>query len=385
MKVLVLGGAGSMAYATIRDLMEIDIEEVSKVVIADRYYEKVKKVADEFESGKLTPAWIDVTDHAKLVKLMNGFDVVLDETGTIPVGILKAALETRVHLINLGVAADEGEQCMDMSDEFEKAGLTAILGLGSSPGITNLMAKALIDKLDTVKTIEVSFAYASLGRSTLPLKVPFLGALDEFFTKPLVFRDGQFVELPPQSGLEDIQYPEPIGIRKSFYVPHEEVWGFPVSFEDKGIKNVTVKAGFTPDFVEKVNFLIGLGIISEEPLKVNDATVAPMDVLTACLAKLPPEQGEVVDYGCSRVIARGRGGGEELEYTALMFNRPYRGLTNAQHRTGHSPSIGARMLFRGEIKKRGVFLPEMVIEPKLFFKELAKRELEVAVTSRTFI
>ena len=64
-----------------------------------------------------------------------------------------------------------------------KAGLTAILGLGSSPGIMNLMAKTLVDKLDTVETIEMSFAYASLGTSSLPLKIPFGGALTEFIAK----------------------------------------------------------------------------------------------------------------------------------------------------------------------------------------------------------
>jgi len=68
-----------------------------------------------------------------------------------------------------------------------------------------------------------------------------------------------------------------------------------------------------------------------------------------------------------------------------MLNRPYKGLTNAQHRTGHSPSIGARMLCKGEIKKRGVFPPERGIDPKLFFRELAKRELEVSVISRELI
>ena len=387
MKVLILGGAGGMAYAIIKDLLEIDTDEVSKVVAADRYYEKVKQVADEFGSEKLTPVLIDVTDHKKLVELMRGFDVVINSTvfaGTIPVGVVKAALEARVNVIDLGSMPEEMRQCMAMNDDFEKVGLTAILGLGSSPGIMGLMAKTLVDKLDTVETIEMGFGYASLGTSTLPLKIPFGGALMEFTAEPEVFRNGKFEKLPPQSGLEDIQYPEPIGIRRSFYIPHPELVTFPESFKDKGIKNVSIKAGFTPDFVEKVNFLIDLGIIREKPMKVDDATVVPLDVLMACLAKLPPERGEIIDYGCSRAIARGEKGGEKLEYTALMLNRPYKGLTNAQHRTGHSPSIGARMLYKGEIKK-GVFPPEIGVELKPFFRELAKRELEIAVTSRTFI
>lgn len=56
-------------------IMEIDTEEVSKVVAAGGHYEAVKRVADEFGSEKLTPALIDVTDHTKLVELMRGFDL----------------------------------------------------------------------------------------------------------------------------------------------------------------------------------------------------------------------------------------------------------------------------------------------------------------------
>jgi len=53
MNVLILGGAGRMAYATIKDLLEIDTDEVSKVVIADINYEKVKNVADKFQNAKM--------------------------------------------------------------------------------------------------------------------------------------------------------------------------------------------------------------------------------------------------------------------------------------------------------------------------------------------
>ncbi len=146
-----------------------------------------------------------------------------------------------------------------------------------------------------------------------------------------------------------------------------------------------MRAGFTPDFSDRVNFLIDLGIISESPIKVKGNEVVPLDVLTACLNKFPPEVGEVIDYGCTMVVARGEQERVRREYTALMLNRPYQGLTNAQHRTSHSPSIGARMLVRGQITKKGVFPPEAGVAPEPFFKELTRRELEIEVTVKDFI
>lgn len=385
MKVLILGGAGRMATSTMRDLLEVDTEEISRVVIADKNYEKIREIAERLQNAKLEAVFIDIAEYAKLVELMKGFDVVIDETtgsGPIPMNIIKAALEAGAHVINLSLGEKEDKQAAAMSDAFEKAGLSCIVGLGSSPGITNVMARDLVDRLDSVETVEMSFAYESLGTSTLPIKEPFAFAFEEFIESPLIFRDGKLERVPPRSGIQYIEFPAPIGMRAAFCIPHPEVWTIAETFKEKGIENVSVRAGFAPDFVQKVNFLIECGLMSHDVLEVDGAHVIPIAVLFKSLAQLPPEGGEVVDYGCSRVIARGIKGRGRVEYEALMLNRPYKGLTNAQHRTGHSPSIGARMLYKGEIKKRGVFPPERGVEPKLFFKELAKRELEIRVISR---
>ena len=378
-----------MAYATIKDLLEIDTDEVSKVVIADINYEKVKNVAGKFQNAKLVPVRVDIAEHAKLVELMKESDVVIDSSyvsGTTSLSVMKAALEAGVHVVNLGqLDREEETQAATMSDAFTKAGLSGILGLGSSPGISNLMVRELADRLDIVNTVEISFAYESVGTSTLPIKEPFAFAFEEFVESPLIFQDAKFVNIPPQSGTQYIEFPAPIGMRPAFCIPHSEVWSVAETFKEKGIKNVSVRAGFAPEFVKKVNFLVDCGLMSHESVKVGGIDVVPSDVLFSCLAQLPPEQGKVVDYGCTRVVAVGTKNKEKVEYTALMLNRPYKGLTNAQHRTGHSPSIAARMLHKDEIKTKGVFPPERGVDPKPFFRELAKRELEIAVTSRTFV
>ncbi|MDH5390881.1 MAG: saccharopine dehydrogenase NADP-binding domain-containing protein [Candidatus Bathyarchaeota archaeon] len=382
MKVLILGGAGSMALATIRDFLEFDSSEVSELVIADISYEKVKKRADELPSQKVSPAFCDVTDYANLVKLMKGHDVVIDETNIPGVLRLKAALEAGVHIIDLGTWSKDTLEQLKLDGEFEKAGLTAILGLGSSPGITNLYSRYIVDKLDTAESIHLSFAYAESTKATL--FVPFAGAIEEFTNDVMIFQDGKHVELPPQSGQEDARFPDPIGVRRLMYVPHPEVATFPIYFKEKEIKNVSVKAGFVPEFVEKINFLIDLGLLSREPMKVKDTTVVPEDIVMACISKLP-QPAEQIDYGCTRAVIKGEKSGEKLEYTAELFSHPYPGLTGVQHRTGHSPAIGARMIKRGEIKRRGVFPPEVGINPKKFFKELARRGLDVYYSVKHFI
>ncbi len=382
MRVLILGGAGSMAQATIKDFLEFDSDEVSELVIADINYEKVKKRADELRNEKVSPAFCDVTDYANLVKLMRGNDVVIDETEMAGVLTLKAALEAGVHIIDLGAWFKGTLEQLKLDGEFKKAGLTAILGLGSSPGITNIYSRYIVDKLDTVESIRLSFAYAELTKTTL--FVPFAGAIEEFTNNVTIYQDGKHVELPPQSGQEDARFPDPIGVRRLMYVPHPEVATFPIYFKEKGIKNVSVKAGFVQEFVEKINFLIDTGLLSKEPLKLKGITVAPEDVTMACISKLP-QPTERIDYGCTRAVIRGEKSGEVLEYMVELFSRPHPSLTGVQHRTGHSPAIGARMISRGEIKRRGVFTPEIGIDPKIFFRELARRGLNVCYNVKHFI
>jgi len=382
MKILILGGAGSMALATIKDFLEFDSSELSELVIADINYEKAKKRAIELQNEKVSPASCDVTNYANLVKLMKGYDIVIDETEMAGILTLKAALEAGVHIIDLGAWFKGTLEQLKLDGEFEKAGLTAILGLGSSPGITNIYSRYIVDKLDTVESIHLSFAYAELTKATL--FVPFAGAIEEFTNNVMIFQDGKHVELPPQSGQENTRFPDPIGIRRLMYVPHPEVVTFPIYFKGKGIKNVSVEAGFVPEFMEKINFLINLSLLGREPMKVKDITVVPEDVTMACISKLP-QPVERIDYGCTRAVITGEKNREKLEYTVELFSCPYPGLTGVQHRTGHSPAIGARMINRGEIKRRGVFSPEVGIDPEKFFRELARRGLEVYYTVKHFI
>lgn len=382
MKVLILGGAGSMALATIKDFLEFDSSELSELVIADINYEKAKKRADGLRNDKVSPAFCDVTDYANLVKLMRGCDVVIDETEMAGVQTLNAALEAGAHIIDLGAWIEGTLEQLKLDAEFKKAGLTAILGLGSSPGITNIYSRYVVDKLDTVESIHLSFAYAELMKATL--FVPFAGAIQEFTSNVMVFQDGKFVELPPQSGQEDATFPNPIGVRRLMHVPHPEVATFPIYFKEKGIRNVSLKAGFTPEFIEKINFLINLGLLGSKPMKVKGITVAPEDVTMACISKLP-QAIERIDYGCTRAVIVGEKNGAKVEYTVELFSRPYPGLTGVQHRTGSSPAIGARMISKGEISRRGVFPPEVGINPEKFFKELARRKLEVYYTVKRFI
>ena len=62
-------------------------------------------------------------------------------------------------------------------------------------------------------------------------------------SKPaMVFRDGEFIELPPVSEEEYYLFPEPIGWAKTHLSLHSEVATVPLSLADKGIRECFFKS-----------------------------------------------------------------------------------------------------------------------------------------------
>ena len=403
MKVLIMGGGGLMAEAIEQDFLEIDPDEVSKITIADANPDKVKARAEDLQSPKVSPVAIDVTDHDALVKLMKGHDIVVCSTPTrFIIPTLNATLEAGVHVITLvgmeigrytfGAApADEldvvkEEFLNELDEKFRKAGLTAILGMGSAPGTTNVMMRYTVDKLDTVESIEQYLVTVSLAKTKTPLAFDPVGIVGQYVSEPIILRDGKLIRVPPQSGWqENVLFPEPIGFRDMHYLQHGEPISCSRSFKDKGVKNISVRTTANPALLSKFEFLNAVGMLDFQPKTVGNVTVTPRDVLITCFQRAPIQKVTPRDYGCIRQVVKGEKSGETLEYTTEMFTCPYKQLTGVQYRTGVSVAVGARMLVREDIKRRGIFSPELGIDPKIYFRELAKREQHVSYTVKHYI
>ena len=396
MKILILGGAGLMAEAIEKDLLEFDTNEVSRITLADINNEGLNKRIEELQSPKVIPALIDASEHDALVKLIKGHDVVVNTTPmTLPPA--RAALEAGVNFIGLvgvdlpraapgaplneiGIPTEEFKDQLDK--EFKRAGITGIMGLGAMPGISNVLAEYFAKKLDTIESVEFSYVHLSLSKTKtiFPFNPP--GIIGQYTREPVILREGKLVRVPPRSGREIILYPEPIGKREVFNVLHEEPIALYKSFRGRGLKNACTKAGWDLQLLNKLELLDSLGLLDFQPRKVGEVTVVPERVLESGLTfeKVTPH-----DYGCLRFVGRGEKDGQKLEYTAELFCGPYKELSGTQHRTGTSAAVGVRMLGRQQIKRKGAFTPEVGVDPEIFFKELARRELRVSYTVKHLV
>ena len=106
MKVLILGGAGTMAMGGASYLMRYD--DVSKIVLTDINMDAVNAVADRLKSPKIETKYLDALDKEALTNEVKNYDVVLSWK--------PSTLFSMIQLEKPNVTVDEttGAVCVDV-------------------------------------------------------------------------------------------------------------------------------------------------------------------------------------------------------------------------------------------------------------------------------
>jgi len=385
MKIVVLGGTGLTGRCAVRDLAQSP--EVSEVVMTGRSLKKAQKIADEIKSKKVSIAQIDVTKHDDTVRVLKGADVALNAVQYYyNLDIMRAALEAKANYLDLGGLFHTALKQLELNDKFKEAGLTAILGIGECPGITNVMARYAVERLDSIETILVRDTWMDFTKGAPPFMVTWsLSTLfDEMTIPAVIFENGQYKEVPPLSGKETMTFPEPFGSQDQYYTIHSEAATFPISFKDKGIRNVNWKEG-GPGLLD-IKMLVDVGLAGEEPLRMKDTEISPRQFLLRLLDSKNlmgcPEGVTPDDWEVTRIIAIGKKGQKKVSHTmdAIFRSKAEWRATAGEVSVGVPSSIAAQMLARGDIKIKGVKPPEKCIDPEPFMAELGKRDIKILET-----
>lgn len=382
-RIAVLGGAGAMGRVAVRALT--NYAEVDHIILADYHEQRAHEVAATLKDEHKTTISvhpIDVRDEARLRDLIRGADVVLNAVEYVfNLPILKACIAEHVHYADLGGLFHKTREQLNLNAEAEAAGITALLGMGGTPGVTNLLARKAVDQLDHVESIKVQLGCSDSTPSQAPLVAPYSirTILDEFTRPPQVYQDGAWHEQKPLSGQEVLDFSPPVGYATAAYSLHSECATFPLSFREKGIRHVSFKIAFPSDFMAKLKFLVDLGLAQEQPVTVNGTQVAPRDLLIRLLESFPAEQVEPRDCDVLRVVATGMRGAQRIEIINQVVVLPYQrwGISAGALDTGVPLAIAGVLLARGEITHRGACGPELCVPLDSFFRELARYNMHV--------
>ena len=359
-KFVVLGGVGAIGRVVVRDLFESHPR--NHILIADYNAVGARAYAHTFHSRRVKAALADARNPGQLARAFRGRAVVVNcAQHEFNLNVMRAALAAKVHYVDLGGLFCWTRKQLKLNGRFRRAGRTAILGAGCAPGITNVLTRAAVDRLERVESVRIRVGGRDFNVRPADFFFPYSAKtiVEELTLAPWVFERGTFREVKPRTGWERVNFPRPVGVQWTVGTRHSEVATIPLSFGRRGLTFCDFKVGLDRRFVREVIQRL------KDGWTVRD------------FMKLPAPRGEVNDYEVSRVTVRGDRRTITVDCHAKANRRWHASAGDID--TGCPPSIVAQMIATGLIEQRGVWAPEVVVPVEAFFRELRKRGMKVDV------
>jgi lysine 6-dehydrogenase len=324
MRVGILGAAGTIAPLIVSDLAQS--AEVDSMVLLDLDVDRAHAVGERYGGGK-------VADVRNGDLRLDGCDVLVNSASyRVNLDAMRACLTAGCHYIDLGGLYWMTGRQLELHDDFEQAGLLALIGMGASPGKTNVMAADAARELGG--RLDEAHIYAA-GRNLdpdAPLAAPYAiqTLKDELEMPPVCIRGGRPVEVEPKTRAGERDFGDPIGPGELIHTIHSEMRTFPQSF---GVQEATFNLSLPPAVLEHLYEI-------EQTVPPDAPTVAVH--IVECV-----RDGQTVTK---------------------------RAVTEGSVRSTAAPAAAAVRLIAGDrISARGVLPPEQCVDPDDLFPELERK------------
>ncbi len=391
MKVLVVGAGGvGAAFAAIAQRRPV----FDNVVMADVALERAQASVERLgEKDRFSAELLDASSKEDLLGLiartqpdavLNACDPRFNEP------IFAAAFEARVTYLDMAMTLSHphperphelpgemlGNKQLERHEDWEQAGLLALVGIGVEPGLSDIFARYGADELfSSIEEVGVRDG-ADLVVEGYDFAPTFSiwTTIEECLNPPLIWeRERGFYTTAPFSEPEIFEFPEGIGPVECVNVEHEEVVLIPRWVD---CERVTFKYGLGQEFIDVLSTLHKLGLDSTDPVSVRGMQVAPRDVVAAALPD-PATLGERMSgRTCAGTWIQGAGKDGQPRSTYLYHlvdnettMREYASQA-VVWQTAINPAVALELLDRGDWKGSGVLGPE-AFPPKPFLDLLA--------------
>jgi len=396
MIISLLGGAGLMGQGIVRDLIsEHSIINIDEIRVFDFSAERLDALAATFSDPRIKINQTDISDATQLINSIKGADLCINAVPTLAghqMEIFESALSAKVNYMDLGGLGVITVEQLKQRERFKEAGVTAVIGVGGDPGMSNVLCRVVADELDEIDKINLYWAAEFTGAEN-PLLVPpysISTVLAEYSKPSTQFLNGKHVTCSPRTGVETLSLPEPWGECEFMYSPHSEPLTVPLAqgIADKGIREFTWKLHLPLREHEAWIGLIKAGFGDfDDPIIINGSPVKPLDLLERLIQrnierntdKIPAQNSHEIHFA----IGTGRKDGQPTEVRCEVIVRPnplYDHYVDAG--TSMNASIAAQLLLL-EGGRPGVWAPEEFYREQTYIPELEKRKFEVLKTVRS--
>ena len=352
MKVIILGGCGGMGRYASKMISSFD--QIQMLTVADLH----KEDAEEF-TNQLGPhvrgIGLNINDKEHLHETLKSFDIVVNTVGPFfryGYEVLKTALDANCHYMDICDDWEPTEKMLKLDQLAKEKSLLAILGLGASPGITNLLGAIAIKELDQAETIYTGWGMDEAKpediSSQKETNAAMVHAIEQISGKVKIFKNSSFQMIKPLKEIE-ISYPN-VGNFKASIFGHPEAITFPNHF--KGLQasmNLVHGDRQIMRILRLINRLMSLRLLS----KSNAAKF--LDWLERNTSSgSNPKQNTLPEIYALAIGQKSN----KLESVGVSFEgTPTRELSMGDA-TGLPLALGLKMFIEGEISIRGVIAPE---------------------------
>ena len=268
--------------------------------------------------------------------------------------VMDACLEAGAHYIDLGGLYHVTAKQLEHSPRFEQRGLLALLGMGSAPGKTNLLAERApaLERRSRPdhRRRRRPRPRPARRRGRFPYALRTL--LDEVTLPPMALIGGHAEEIEPLQEGPTLDFGDPIGEAETVYTLHSEVLTFGDSF---GAPNVTFALSLPPAVLE---WLRSLADADEDAIAAATADAAPSPSRRKTVSVHLVVVEGATETVRARSVTRPTRSGASAAASCRRLRRPL--PRSACWRAARSAT-------------RGALPPEACIDPDAMFAELETR------------
>ena len=298
-KVLVIGAGGVGSVAVHKMAKWPDM--FSEITLASRRVAKCDAIATSVKSRtgvSIITAELDADNVEATTRLIEKTGASLVVNLALPyqdLNIMEACLAAGADYLDtanyesLDEAKFEYHWQWAYQERFEKAGLTALLGSGFDPGVTNVftayIAKHHIQNMQTLDILDCNGG--DHGQHFATNFNPEIN-IREVTAPARHWQDGAWVESPALSHKQSFDFPQ-VGNRNMYLMYHEELESLSKHFPE--LTRARFWMTFGDAYLTHLNVLENIGMTSIEPIIYEGQEIVPLQFLKAVLPE-PSGLGE---------------------------------------------------------------------------------------------
>ncbi len=352
--------------------------KVDRVVLADRRIEGARALASRLPSDRVSVQEVDGTDRGALASLLRGADVVVASMPwRLNLVVLETAAKAGVDYVDFGMPFDGTGPEFDSADALcRAAGISALVGMGMEPGISDVFAMHAAGRFDRVDEVHVfdgdtaSVEGVDLFSTWSPVDL-----LDEMSVPAAVFEDGKTTFLPPMSAKQTYPFPEPVGPLTVYKTNHDETYFLPMGLPS--LRRASFNIFIDPAWVDAAAVLRRLGVLRKDAVDVHGTPVRPLDLIAAALPVPSNLADRIRGTAMFLVEVTGVSQGRQRRarvWTSLAYEDAYRlHRTNATaYMVGTGGAVATEILMEGRVRDTGLVIPER-LPPEDYLPRLASK------------